>query len=207
MNGSPREALVCVKKCKVGQEFSRNGLRLSFEQGRVCITMHHGRRTMLKKLTVLSGALIALVAAGLSQENTSGVSGLDAIAARQASLDMSSITFHSMSDAMKAGREAKSQGYPAAVLAKWAKALPRMFPAGTGMGETSATTQARVAIWRDRASFDQAAANYADATAKLAALAASNDTTAFTSQLEAVNQACNACHARYKAGDQGPPRK
>src|SRR5580704_10201892 len=102
MNGSPREALVCVKKCKVGQEFSRNGLRLSFEQGRVCITMHHGRRTMLKKLTVLSGALIALVAAGLSQENTSGVSGLDAIAARQASLDMSSITFHSMSDAMKA---------------------------------------------------------------------------------------------------------
>ena len=49
---------------------------------------------------------------------------------------MSSITFRSMGDAMKAGREAKSQGYPAAALAKWAKALPRMFPPGTGKGET-----------------------------------------------------------------------
>jgi cytochrome c556 len=82
-----------------------------------------------------------------------------------------------------------------------------MFPAGTGMGETSATTQACIAIWRDRANFDQAAANYADATAKLAALAASNDTAGFTSQLEEVNQDCKVCHARNKAGDQGPPRK
>ena len=101
-----------------------------------------------------------------------GVSGLDAIAARQASLDMSSITFRSMGDAMKAGHEAKSQGYPAAALAKWAKALPRMFPPGTGEGETSAISQALPAIWKDRAGFDQAAANYAAATARLAALAA-----------------------------------
>jgi cytochrome c556 len=162
---------------------------------------------MFKGLIVLSGGLIGLAAIGLSQEGTSGVSGPDVIAARQASLDMSSITFRSMGDAMKAGREAKSQGYPAAVLAKWAKALPRMFPAGTGVGETSANSQALTAIWRDRAGFDQAAVNYADATARLAALAAANDTAGFTKQLEEVNQACNSCHARYKAGDQGPPKK
>ena len=66
---------------------------------------------MLKNLIVLSGALIGLAAVGLSQDDTPGVSGLDAIAARQASLDMSSITFHSMGDAMKAGDEAKSLGY------------------------------------------------------------------------------------------------
>ena len=102
---------------------------------------------MLKDLVVLSGALIGLAAAGLPQEDTSGVTGLDAIAARQASLDMSSITFRSIRDAMKAGRETKSQGYPAAALAKWAKALPRMFPPGTGEGETSANSQARAAIW------------------------------------------------------------
>jgi cytochrome c556 len=161
---------------------------------------------MLKDLVVLSGALIGLAAAGLPQEDTSGVSGLDAIAARQASLDMSSITFRSIRDAMKAGREAKSQGYPAAALAKWAKALPRMFPPGTGEGETSANSQARAAIWRDRAGFDRAAANYADATARLAALAAANDTAGLTRQLEEVDQACSFCHARYKAGDQGPPR-
>ena len=162
---------------------------------------------MLKRLIVLSGALIGFTAPGLPQEDTPGVSGLDAIAARQASLDMSSITFRSMGDAMKAGREAKSQGYPAAALAKWAKALPRMFPPGTGQGETSASSQALPAIWRDRAGFDRAAANYAAATARLAALAAANDTAGFTKQLDEVNQACGFCHARYKAGDQGPPRK
>jgi cytochrome c556 len=162
---------------------------------------------MLKGLMVLSGALIGLAAAGFPQENASGVSGPDAIAARQASLDMSSITFHSMSEAMKAGNEAKSVGYPAAALAKWAKALPRMFPPGTGEGETSVFSQALPAIWKDRAGFDQAAANYAAATARLAALAGANDTAGFTKQLEEVSQACGACHARYKAGAQGPPKK
>ena len=162
---------------------------------------------MLKRLIVLSGVLIGVTVAGLPQEETHGISGLDAIVARQAGLDMSAITFHSMGDAMKAGQEAKSQGYPAMVLAKWAKALPRMFPTGTGQGETSAMSQALLLIWRDRANFDAAAANYAAATARLAALAAANDTAGFTKQLDEVNQACGLCHARFKAGDQGPPKK
>jgi cytochrome c556 len=101
---------------------------------------------------------------------------------------MSSITYRAMGDAMKAGREAKSQSYPAAALAKWAKALPRMFPTGTGKGETTTNSQALAAIWRDRAGFDRAAANYADATVRLAALAAANDTTGFTRQLEEVDK-------------------
>lgn len=142
---------------------------------------------MLKRLIVLSGVLIGVTAPGLPQEETRGVSGLDAIAARQASLDMSAITFHSMGDAMKAGQEAKTQGYPAMVLAKWAKALPQMFPPGTGQGETSAMSQALLLIWRDRANFDRAAANYAAATARLASLATANDTPGFTAQLEEVN--------------------
>jgi cytochrome c556 len=162
---------------------------------------------MLYRLVVLCGALIALGAAGLPQDDLPGVAPVDAIGARQASLDMSSITFRSMGDAMKAGREAKSQSYPAAALGKWAKALPRMFPPGTGKGETSVTTQALPAIWRDRAGFDQAAANYAAATARLAALATANDTAGFTRQLDEVNQACSFCHSRFKEGDQGPPVK
>jgi cytochrome c556 len=162
---------------------------------------------MLKRLIMLSGAFIGMTAPSLPQEDTHGVSAVDAIAARQASLDMSSITLRSMGDAIKAGREAKSQGYPAAVLAKWAKTLPRMFPSGTGKGETSSNTQARPSIWRDRTGFDRAAANYADATARLAALAAANDTAGFTKQLDEVSQACAFCHASYKEGDQGPPRK
>jgi cytochrome c556 len=155
----------------------------------------------------LSSAFLGLTAPILPQVEKSGVSAADVIAARQASLDMSSITFRSIGDAIRAGREAKSQSYPAAALAKWANALPRMFPSGTGKGETPASSQALPAIWRDRTGFDRAAANYADAAARLAAAAAVNDTAEFTKQLEVVNQACSFCHATYKAGDQGPPRK
>ena len=39
---------------------------------------------MLKRFIVISGALISLAAVGFSQENSPGVSGTDAIAARQA---------------------------------------------------------------------------------------------------------------------------
>lgn len=162
---------------------------------------------MWKQLIAVSGALVALTAPGLPQGGTQGVSEADVIAARQATLDMSSITFHSLGDAMKAGREARTQAYPAAALAKWAKALPRMFPSGTGKDETAAVSQALPSIWKDRAGFDRAAANYAAATGRLAALAAANDTAGFTKQLEEVNRACAACHATYKGGDQGPPKK
>ena len=162
---------------------------------------------MFRNSIVLSAAIIALAPAGLSQESSSGVPGGDAIAARQASLDMSSITFRSMGEAVKSGREAKSVGYPAAALAKWAKALPKMFPPGTGAGETSVFSQALPAVWRDRAGFDEAAANYAAATARLAALAVANDTPGFTKQLDEVDRACSTCHSRYKAGDQSAPRK
>jgi cytochrome c556 len=161
---------------------------------------------MLRRFIAYGSACIAIAAIGFSQESSS-ISGSDAIVARQASLDMSSITFRSMGDAMKAGREAKSQGYAAAVLAKWAKALPRMFPPSTGTGETTMSTQALIAVWRDRAGFDRAASNYADATARLAALAAANDTPGFTRQLEEVDRACASCHARYKEGAQGPPKR
>jgi cytochrome c556 len=162
---------------------------------------------MLKGLMVLSGALVGLVAVGISPQEKASVPGVDAIASRQTSMDMSSITLHSMSDAMKAGREAKTQAYQAMVLKKWARVLPKMFPAGTAEGETSADTQALGAIWLDHTGFDHAATNYVDATTKLAALAAANDTAGFTKQLEEVNSSCNSCHSVYKAGAQGPPKK
>lgn len=142
----------------------------------------------------------ASLAAAVGEGESSGVAGPDAIGARQASLDMSSITFHSMGESIKAGHEAKTLSYPAAALAKWAKALPTMFPPGTGEGETPRDTQARAEIWEDRPGFERAAANYAAATTELAALAKANDTRAFTKQLLVVDQACHACHSHYKDG-------
>jgi cytochrome c556 len=162
---------------------------------------------MWKDLMVLSGALIALAAINSFPQEKASVPGVDLIATRQDAMDMSSIILRSMVDAMKAGRDPKTQAYSAAALEKWAKALPKMFPAGTADGETPVNSQALSAIWQDRAGFDRAAADYADATAKLVAFATANDIAAFTKQLDEVSHACNSCHAGYKAGAQGPPRK
>ena len=162
---------------------------------------------MRKRLIVLSMACVAcvwLAAPSPQAAAPSGVSGSDAIAARQASMDMSSITFRSMADAIKAGREAKAESYPAAALAKWAKVVPRIFPLGTGKDQMP-DTQALMAIWNDRAGFDRVTANYAAATAELALRAKANDTRGFTRQLLVVDQACRSCHEHYKEGMQSPP--
>ena len=157
---------------------------------------------MWKRAILLSGALLALGPAVLTQEKTAEFSASSAVAARQAGMDMSLLIIRSIEGAMKAGGEAKTQSFPAAVLAKWAKALPPLFPAGTAKGETSMQTQALPPLSQDHGGFERAAAYYAAATARLADLAGANDTAGFTKQLEVVNQACNACHATYK---QAPP--
>jgi cytochrome c556 len=160
---------------------------------------------MWRGLALLSSVSIGLAAATIQEK--ANVPSADVIEARQESMDMSSITLHGMSDAVKAGREAKTQAYAAAALAKWAKTLPAMFPAGTGQSETSTNSQALGSIWQDRQGFERAASSYAQATADLAAFAAANDTARFTKQLDQVNSACSSCHGRYKAGAQGPPQK
>src|ERR1700760_234772 len=86
-------------------------------------------------------AIAALSAGGLASARDARLSAEQFIAARQASYDMSAVTNGSMQTAMKAGREAKTQVYAATVLGKWARALPSLFPAGTGQGETKVATQ------------------------------------------------------------------
>jgi cytochrome c556 len=156
---------------------------------------------------MLYGAAMAFATPGRPFDEKPGVSAADIVAVRQASMDMSVMTLRLMGDAMKAGDEAKSQGFQAAVLAKWAKVLPQMFPAGTGKGETTANTQAMPAIWKDRAGFDKAATNYAAASARLVSLATANDTGGFTKQLDEVNQACISCHTHYKEFGSNPHGK
>ena len=161
---------------------------------------------MWRVLLLRFGGLLAIAAAGFSsQANVSPP--VDVVAARQESMDMSSITLHSMKEAIKAGREAKTQAYPATALAKWAKVLPTMFPQGTPGNDMSPGSQALNAVWQDPTGFDRAVSSYADATAKLAALATANDTAGFTNQLDQVNSACTSCHSRYKSGAQTPPKK
>jgi len=127
-----------------------------------------------------------------------GLAPSQIIAARQASLELSAVTFASMLHAADGGADAKSQTFQSAALSAWAKALPTLFPAGTGPGGP-AQTAARPEIWTDRAGFAQKAGAYSEEAAKLADLAKAGDSAGFKAQLPVVRAACGACHDAYRA--------
>jgi cytochrome c556 len=156
---------------------------------------------MIRAIALLAGLTLAAPASIASPPP--GPAQL--IAARQAMLDMSAITFAYMREASKSGREVKTLAYPAQTLEKWATILPSLFPSGTGEGQTSARTQALTAVWRDRAGFERAAADYAEEAARLTELARADNGAGFADQLEEVNHACKACHTTYKEPD--PPSR
>jgi len=149
-------------------------------------------------------ATSAIVLAGFAHAQVAPPPPQAFVLLRQASLDMSALTKGGMEAAMKADKEARTQAYAAASLAKWAHALPSMFPSGSGPGETPYKTQARAAIWQSRPAFEAAAANYGAAADRLAELAGANDTEGFKAQLVTLSHACDACHAAFKDGDRGP---
>jgi cytochrome c556 len=120
------------------------------------------------------------------------------IAARQASLDLSVMDMAEMKTAVTDGLDVKKQFYPARTLARWARALPSMFPEGTGQGATSVETHALANVWTDRAGFEKAAATYAAAADKLGQLAQAGDSAGFATQLAAVAKTCDGCHDNFK---------
>lgn len=156
-----------------------------------------------KTLSILP-ALAVLSLGGLAVARDASLTPEQFVAARQASYDMSAWNIGGIREAMKSGREAKTQFYGSFGISRWAHVLPTLFPAGTGEGETKVKSQALPEIWRDRPAFEAAAANYAAAADKLVDLAKANDTEGFKAQLLVVSQACDACHARFKDGDKGP---
>jgi cytochrome c556 len=94
------------------------------------------------------------------------------------------------------GGDPKSQAYAARGLARWARALPTMFPAGTAAVTPS---RARPEIWANKGDFNAKAASFAAAATELAAAADSGDKEAFTAKWRATGATCGACHQLYQA--------
>ena len=74
-----------------------------------------------------------------------------------------------MKAAADAGADVHSLVLPARALARWARTLPTMFPAGTNLP----ISKALPAVWSDRAGFEARAAAYAAAAQALAEAAQS----------------------------------
>ena len=118
------------------------------------------------------------------------------VAARQAAFHLSGAAMGHMKAAIDRGDEPKSQAYAARGVARWARALPALFPAGTeGVGPS----RAKAEIWANKPDFEAKAGAYAEAAARLAEAAAGGDKAAFAAAHAATAATCKACHDLYQA--------
>lgn len=80
-------------------------------------------------------------------------------------------------------------------LAMWGAAIPGLFPAGSGGGES----RARPEIWTNRADFEAKANDLRVAADRLLQRSRAGDAAGFAAEAGAVEAACTACHVAYRA--------
>ena len=149
----------------------------------------------------LVAMLAALALAGCVEDRPPASAGAAAqspaqlVAARQAAFHLSGAAMGNMKAAIERGDDPKSQAYAARGVARWARALPTMFPPAT---EGIMPSRARPEIWASKPDFEAKAAAYAEAAERLAEVAASGDKAAFAAQHSATAATCAACHQLYQ---------
>ena len=154
----------------------------------------------MQKLVQLAAALAlaGCVAAGNREASAPpppDLSPQQIVAARQAAFHMSGAAMGNMKAAIDQGRDVSGQAYAARGVARWARALPTMFPDST---RVVTPTRARAEIFANRADFEAKAAAYAEAAERLADVARGGDREAFAAQHRATAATCAACHALYQ---------
>jgi cytochrome c556 len=152
----------------------------------------------MKRTLLLVAALAANPIAATAQNAVpAGLTPEQIVAGRQSAYVLSGGAFAAMKAAADAGADVRGLVFPARALARWARTLPTMFPAGTNLPSSHALPT----VWSDRAGFEQRAAAYAVAARLLAEAAQSGDRAAFLAQWTAVRSTCAACHDTYRHPD------
>jgi len=141
----------------------------------------------------LAGLLALAVLAPARAQVT--IAADDLIEARQAGQDMLSGSFDGIRATLAAKGDVTKVADEAKAMARWARNLPTLFPAGT---ETMHNTHALPTVWSDHAGFIKAANDLADAADKLSALAKAGDAAGMADQVKMVGAACGACHRTYR---------
>ena len=143
------------------------------------------------KSMLLAAALVAIPITAAAQ---TGLTPEQIVAARQAAYGLSAANFTQLKAQADAGVDVHTLSFPSRQLARWARALPTMFPAGTNLPSSHALPT----VWSDRAGFEAKAAAYAEAAQAMAAAAQAGDRAAFLTQWTAVRNTCSACHDGYR---------
>jgi cytochrome c556 len=145
---------------------------------------------------IVIGAVIGLLCIG-GAANAQGGGPADIIKGRQAGMMLSGAAMGAIKVGIDANTPLQNQRFNARAIARWAHAVPGMFPEGTGP-DSGLQTGAKPAVWSDRAGFEAKAAEYAAAADRLSELAQGEDAAAFSAQWAVVRQSCQSCHDSYK---------
>lgn len=152
----------------------------------------------MKPTLLLFAALAAIpLTAALGQTPPAGLTAEQIVAARQSAYMLSGGSFAAMKGAADAGADVRTLVFPSRTLARWARTLPSLFPAGTDL----ANSKALPTIWSDRAGFEARAAAYAEAARLMAEAAQSGDRAAFLARWAETRATCSACHDTYRRPD------
>jgi cytochrome c556 len=120
------------------------------------------------------------------------------VAARQSGMVLASAALAWMEKAPERNPDIKKQAYMAGNLAKWAKTLPALFPAGSGPESTSMRMSAKPEVWTDRPGYEKAAQDFITAATRLTDVAKAGDLLGFKAQISVVQKSCDECHQQYK---------
>jgi len=154
----------------------------------------------MKRTLLLAATLAAIpLTAALAQTPAApaGLTPEQIVAARQSGYVLSGGSFAAMKVAAESGADVKQLVFPSRSLARWARTLPSLFPAGTELPSSKALPT----VWSDRAGFEARALAYAEAAVRLAEAAQSGDRDAFMTRWGEVRGACAACHDTYRRSD------
>jgi cytochrome c556 len=154
-------------------------------------------RRCLSRL-LLSIALLAIGSIHGAQADTPpAVTPDELIAARKASMEAQSSRLAAIMQAIVINADIRPFAATGEAIATWGRNLRDLFPAGTEVGND---TQARPAVWSDRAGFEMAAARLTDAAHSLAKAAVGGDQAEFIKAYRGTMLACAACHVIYRSG-------
>jgi cytochrome c556 len=134
---------------------------------------------------VAAAALLAVAVPAIAQ---------DVIAARKSNFTAIRDDFRWINQQQGSGDLAAIAQRSAAILER-AQRISAQFPAGS---ETGGNTNALPAIWTDKATFDQRAADLVARVREMEAAARSGDRAALQASVRSTGAACQACHDRFR---------
>lgn len=153
------------------------------------------RSTLIVAAAALALAGAASQTAAKPKPAPQYLSAAEVVAARKAGMGLSAGVLGSFKGAVDSGGEVKGFAFASRQLIKWSGALPSLFPAGS----LAPGSEARPAIWQNRADFDARAAALGAAATKLNEAARAGDKEAFAAAFREAGGACKGCHDLYRA--------